>query len=337
MVRCILLFALSGGVIKLMGGEYQKAVQSFANQTAVICSEDSLMNYLKRIKQGSGYVVFEDDWTAGEICYFEIEKGRILSANFYSEEKDKECQLSEFSEKCKRPSLLYYKGKVYLNFPRLKIKLEDERTLCEILSKPLASAMDKLSIARPETKLRARIYSPEFGRVDIGDFCLEDIIAKADVQAKVLKQVEDKLYAKWKVEHDKRVKQMPAWPPVKYGDGKQITRDIHGTYVIPHERVSNTRTITWTETVWADGHGTGWTSDGQSVDVNLRIPVGERLRSRTKKISGLPDYDALVARMKGYEAEKSRLEAEKPPSVDEEKIQRIIRNSMLQLSILKTK
>ena len=87
MVRCILLFALSGGVIKLMGGEYQKAVQSFANQTAVICSEDSLMNYLKRIKQGSGYVVFEDDWTAGEICYFEIEKDGFCPQTFIVKRK----------------------------------------------------------------------------------------------------------------------------------------------------------------------------------------------------------------------------------------------------------
>jgi len=100
---------------------------------------------------------------------------------------------------------------------------------------------------------------------------------------------------------------------------------MDGTFEIPYEKPPETKTIYWTENVYADAWGE--TESGERV--YMSIPVGQRECSRTKNLTRMYDYDALKAQMDEYNDLKNEIENDEPDIVDEAEILSLMSNGLL--------
>jgi len=202
----------------------------------------------------------------------------------------------------------------------LTAKYAEGKKVGELLWPQYSATQQLLSIVNPTTKLRYNILIPEVGRVPIGECQIDDAVSRQVVVKAACGYVEQVAAREWKKKHDAMVKKLPRRPPVVYGNVKSITRNMVGTYIIPREAPPTEKTITWTETVWANAHGTGRTASGERVGVDVSVPVGERTCSRTKKISSAMKYDQLKQQLEEYEAQVRAIENDKPPKADEDAV-----------------
>ena len=325
-----------GGSSDLLAEDYATLVAAFSGTTAILCGEDSLMNYLRRVKKGDGAAIFTDEWDGKEgICKFSIEKGKIVSSKMIRKEKEAENYEVEFYWKDGLPALLAYNGKVYLNLPRLEIlELNEESILLKQLSDEMWRAMLKLRIEMPTAKVRCRC---DRGHVVVGDFHLNEKVTQRMVEEAVARRKEKDLYKEWKRQHEIERQRLPRRPPVVYGDVDHIIRKWDDTFVIPRSYCSaGTRTTTTRSTVWAHGSG----SFG-GARFNVSMPIGTQVSTRTKTLTQMYDYNELEWRLKDYERRLARWKNARPPQVDVEAIREELLSYTygyrLELSILRKK
>ena len=78
-----------GGSLNLLAEDYATLVAAFSGKTAILCGEDSLMNYLGRVKKGDGAVIFTGEWDGkAGICKFSIEKGKHYHATWFQRQAE---------------------------------------------------------------------------------------------------------------------------------------------------------------------------------------------------------------------------------------------------------
>ncbi len=321
----------------LLAEDYATLVAAFAGKTAILCGEDSLMNYLRRVKKGDGAAIFTDEWDGIEsVCKFSIEDGKIVSPRMISTWKGEvEYDVEAFDSRCREPALLAYKDKVYLNLPRLEIReLNEQWTLLVQLGDEMWRAMLKLRIEIPTAKVRCRC---DWGHVVVGDFRLNEKVTRRMVEEAVARRKEKDLYKEWKKQHEIERQRLPRRPPVVYGDVDRIIRKMDDTFVIPRSYYSaGTSTTTTRSTVWAHGSGS---FGGERFNVSM--PIGTQVRTRTKTLTQMYDYKELEWRLKDYERRLARWKNAKPPQVDVEAVRGELLSETygyrLELSILRKK
>lgn len=266
------------------------------------------------------YVIFAEQWrVAGSVYVVTVDKGSIVDVEEYMRDRtSRGVEVRDFVSYCKRPAMMSYKRKIYFNIPEsvaLPTSLSNEPIGSMLLDSLYRLSVD-LKTVLPTEKLKAKILFARSEPVVIAGLQFSDVLNVDKIMKVLCEREQKKRDWQWKREHEKKVKRVPRRPPVVYGDVDKIVRKSDGTFIIPREPPETTRTITWTETIWADGYGT--TDAGESVTV--RVPVGERECHRTKKITSLFDYEDLKKRLEEYEVLVAQAENDKPPKVDPDEV-----------------
>ena len=327
-------------VIMLMLGNCSNKVYSAQNVSKGSRYEDALAEFigashlwigkplderLAGLKKNDAvcYVIFEEQWRmSGSVYVVKVDQGYIVDVKEYMRDRtSKSVEVQDFVAYCKRPAMMAYKQKTYLNIPEsvvLPAALSNEPIGFLLLGSLYRLSVDMKS-ELPNEKLRAKILFARGVPVVIAGLQISDVLSTDKIMKVLHEREQKKRDWQWKREHDKMVKRVPRRPPVVYGDVDKIVRKADGTFIIPREPPETTRTITWTETVWAEGYGTTSTGEG----VTVRIPVGERECQRTKKITSLFDYEDLKKRLEAYEEVVAQVKNDKPPKVDLDEVREI--------------
>ena len=300
---------------------YKNALSEFSGKAHLWVGK-SLKDKLACLKKHDAvcYVIFDEQWQRNKAIYKAVvDQGTVMDVREITEgEPPKSVEVRDFVAYCKQPALMSYKRKVYLNIAESEIVPSScsNGPLGFLLLGSIYGLRADMNISLPSETLKAKVALAGNDSVLISGLQLSDVLDEHKILSALCEGEQDKLNGRWRKEHDKLVKSLPRRPPVVYGDVKKIVRKMDGTFIIPHEPPETTRTITWKETVYAQGTGTGYTDDGQSVHVNLDIPIGERECHRTKKITSLYNYDDLKRQLEGYVRLVDKIEKDKPPKVD---------------------
>ena len=308
--------------------DYNSYLTKLKSDNVQIWINSSLSKKIKKLSNGTVVVIFADLWNNDK----SIVECNLDSRKKYRRKSDDstvEISDNEFLKMCKFPSIVAYKGTVCINIPYQTISIPKEfNTVGELCIGELFAVARSLFKEMPRRRVTLRIVTEnKFCEiVKKGDF--SDVFNGDALYKSVSLVIEKEEFKKWRKKHDELVRKLPRRKPVIYGDRKYIFKRIDGVFEIPKEAPPRTKTETWTETVYANGYGT--TLSGESVHVS--IPVGERLCSRTKKVTQLYDYEALKQQMLQYEEMKKVIDMDRPPKVNPEYVRSLLVSGKIRLN-----
>ena len=320
---CLLsLFLLGCWCARADVSEYNSALATFKRGNVRLWLNSSLAEKMAKLRDGKALVVFEGLWKEGKSivqCDFTDNKYLILKADGGSDLITK----TEFNEMCEAPSLVSYEGVTYLNVPSDVADPSDgDVCLGKLMFGGAYNIFQSLVLTLPRNKIQVKFVINGYPAWNVCKLTMSDDVKYKKVVASVRKMLEIRTKTKWKAEYDAKLKKLPRKPPVVYGTRNVIVKRSDGTFEIPHKAPPKSKTITWTETVYAEENII--TPLGEQI--TTRIPTGTIEHSREKPLTQMYDYDELVTKMKEYDAAVEELKNDRPPEFDDTEIERILKS-----------
>ena len=304
---------------------YQDALAAFDRDNLGLWLNSSLAEKTAKLKDGFAVMVFAELWKDGGAvveCDFFEDRYRLLKADGTAKRLSK----AEFTELCSQPALVSYGGHVYLNIPGCESgEGAVTGSVGSLLAGDLYDVMKPLVKALPQRRLKVKFLAKGHPELVLAEGTVSDRLGRDEVRKAVREMLAARKRREWKKEHEAKQKKLPRKPPVVYGSRSTIVKRSDGTFEIPREAPPASRTITWTETVYADGWGESETGERFA----MRVPVGEREHTREKRTSQIYNYDELLARMKEYEAAVTQLDNDRPPEVTDAEVEEVLKSGHL--------
>ena len=297
------------------GADYISARQEFKKSKVGLILDGSFAIKFNKLTKGIGYLVNEETWKDNESvikCDFE-KKTFCKMEGDGSDQKVDERLICRYIEK---PVLFRFGKSTVLSVPIGRGKNTDEEACDSFLKSDMLKIVKQLAGGLPKRRIKMKLVIPGRDELELGMLQMGDVDTETELQGLIHKALEQEILFEWKKRHEEAKKRLPRKPPVVYGQSKKVIKRIDGTYEIPREEP----TKRWTETVYADGFGTGMTTSGELVDVTVSIPVGER--QREKKLHQVYDYQKLKAMLEDYQKKLEEFNNDKPPVLDEQDAER---------------
>lgn len=303
---------------------YDDVISSFTVSNVNLWLDSPLYKKIAKLQEGTCSVITAESWASNKsVLVYSCDSRSCLMISCEGEMTT--VSKDEFKHYCSSASLVSYGKKVCLNIPKSHFVNDQECCLGQLLAGDVFAITFDVTGKVPSQEVRVIFSIPNFFDVPLGVHVLAYRIPNASIFEAVRKKRQTQITTAWKRKHAALVARLPRKPRVVYGSSKMIVKRMDDTFEIPYEKPPTTKTIYWTENVYADAWGE--TESGERI--HMSVPVGQRECSRTKKLTQMYDYDALKIQLEEYNALKDEIKNDRPEIVDESEVQDLMSQGFL--------